>query len=56
MGVVAALHLRWIKRKQREFEGQARQSDRQYVSGETHYVFGKPLRLLVHNNGSSRHE
>jgi len=39
--------LGWIKQKQREFEGQARQSERQYVFGETHYVFGKPLRLLV---------
>lgn len=32
--------LGWIKKKQREFEGQARQSERRYVSGETHFVLG----------------
>lgn len=45
--VAVVTRLGWIKKKQREFEGQARQSEREYVSGETHFVFGKPLRLLV---------
>ena len=44
----------WIKKKQREFEGQARQPERRYVSGETHFVYGKPLRLLVMPNSKNR--
>ena len=39
--------LDWVKNKQREFLQQARQSERQYVSGETHFVFGRPRRLVV---------
>ncbi|MBW6495426.1 MAG: M48 family metallopeptidase [Burkholderiaceae bacterium] len=45
--VAVVKRLGWIKKKQREFEGQARQSERRYDSGETHFVFGKPLRLLL---------
>ncbi|MGY6410823.1 MAG: M48 family metallopeptidase [Alkalilacustris sp.] len=45
--VAVLTRLAWIKKKQREFAGQARQTERRYVSGETHFVFGKPLRLLV---------
>lgn len=52
--VAVVTRLGWIKKKQREFEGQARQPQRLYVSGETHFVFGKPLRLLVQPNGKSR--
>lgn len=37
--------LGWIKKKQREFAGQARETKRRCVSGETHYFLGKPLRL-----------
>lgn len=43
--VAIVTRLGWIKKKQREFAGQAREPERQYVSGETHYVWGKPLRL-----------
>jgi len=52
--VAVVTRLGWIKKKQREFEGQARQPERRYVSGETHFVFGKPLRLLVQPNSKSR--
>lgn len=52
--VAVVTRLGWIKKKQREFEGQARQPQRLNVSGETHFVFGKPLRLLVQPNGKSR--
>lgn len=45
--VAVVIRLGWIKKKQREFQGQARQTRRNFVSGETHYVFGKPLRLQV---------
>ncbi len=37
----------WIRRKQAQFVGQERQSPRRYVSGETHFLFGRPLRLVV---------
>jgi len=49
--VAIVTRLGWIKKKQREFAGQARESERRYVSGETHYVWGKPLRLLVKPSG-----
>jgi len=52
--VAIVTRLGWIKKKQREFEGQARQPERQYVSGETHFVFGKPLRLLVRPTATKR--
>ena len=32
--------LSWIKKQQEKFEKQPRQSEREYVSGETLYVFG----------------
>lgn len=37
----------WIKRQQAKFAAQARQSERAYVSGETHYHFGTAYRLRV---------
>jgi predicted metal-dependent hydrolase len=37
----------WIKRMQAQFTAQERQAPRRYVSGETHYCFGQPLRLEV---------
>lgn len=37
----------WIRRKQAQFQGQDRQTPRRYVSGETHYLFGRSLRLVV---------
>tara|TARA_R110000796_G_scaffold10324_2_gene34402 strand:- start:3786 stop:4496 length:711 start_codon:yes stop_codon:yes gene_type:complete len=52
--VAVVTRLGWIKKKQREFAGQARQSERRYVSGETHFVFGKPLRLLVKSAHGNR--
>ncbi|ULB11850.1 M48 family metallopeptidase [Cereibacter azotoformans] len=44
--------LGWIKKKQREFAGQARETERRCVSGETHYFLGKPLRLSVRFTGT----
>lgn len=46
--------LGWIRKKQREFEGQARETKGLFVSGETHFVFGKPLRLLVQTSRGNR--
>lgn len=39
--------LGWIKRQQKDFNKQARQTDRQFISGECHYFFGKQYRLEV---------
>jgi predicted metal-dependent hydrolase len=39
--------LRWIKKQQASFQAQPRQSEREMVTGESHYVFGKRFRLEV---------
>ena len=39
--------LGWIRRQRARFEGQARQSQREMVSGESHYFMGKRCRLRV---------
>jgi predicted metal-dependent hydrolase len=39
--------LAWIKRQKQKFEDQARQSVRTYVTGESHYVFGRRYRLRL---------
>jgi len=39
--------LGWIKRQRKGFEGQARQSEREMVSGESHYFLGQRFRLRV---------
>ena len=45
LAVVARLG--WIRRRQAEFRGQDRQSQRRLVSGESHYVDGRRYRLAV---------
>ena len=39
--------LPWIRRERRQFQGASRQSKRQMVSGESHYVWGERYRLDV---------
>lgn len=39
--------LAWIRRKRAEFQGQDRQSSREFVSGESHYFEGRRYRLDV---------
>lgn len=39
------LNLAWIKKQQEKFINQPRMSARQYVSGETYYIFGKQFFL-----------
>ena len=46
--------LGWIRRKQAEFEQQDRQSQRQFVTGESHYFEGRRYRLdVVKSDGPS---
>lgn len=42
-----ATRLPWIKKQQEKFKSQDRQTKREYVSGESHYYFGKRYRLEV---------
>ncbi|MGB1249326.1 MAG: M48 family metallopeptidase [Candidatus Promineifilaceae bacterium] len=39
--------LRWIRKQQATFAAQVRQSQREMVTGESHYVFGRRYRLEV---------
>ena len=39
--------LTWIKKQQSKFAAQERQTEREYVSGESHYFFSKRYRLEV---------
>jgi predicted metal-dependent hydrolase len=39
--------MQWIKRKQSQFRKQERQAERRFISGETHHLFGRSLRLEV---------
>ena len=39
--------LRWIKSQQARFQSQIRESEREMVTGESHYVWGKRYRLRV---------
>ena len=45
--MVIISRLPWIRRKQAEFQRQERQSQREFVSGESHYFGGRRYRLLV---------
>lgn len=39
--------LDWIRKQREEVLAQPRQTERQYVSGESHYLFGKRYQLIV---------
>lgn len=43
----AISRIAWIKKQRESFEEQARQTKRQYVSGESYYVWGRRYRLDV---------
>jgi predicted metal-dependent hydrolase len=42
-----ATRLGWINKQKAKFEGQERQTPRQYVSGESHYFLGRRYRFEV---------
>lgn len=46
----------WIKKQIGKFEKQQRQSKREYVSGESHYVWGRRYRLELRYNYSNKVE
>jgi predicted metal-dependent hydrolase len=47
--------LAWIKRQKSKFTNQARQSEREHVSGESHYFQGSRYRLnVLYQSGASR--
>lgn len=47
--------LSWIKRQKSKFTSQARQSAREYVSGESHYFQGSRYRLnVIYQTGTAR--
>jgi len=45
--VLLATRLSWINKQQAKFKQQERQTPREYVSGESHYLFGKKYRFEV---------
>lgn len=47
-----ASKLSWIKKQKERFAKQERQTKREYVSGESHHVFGRRLQLYVHKTDS----
>jgi len=46
--------LPWIKRQREKLQNADRQTERQMLSGETHYVWGERLRLDTSRHGRSR--
>ncbi len=47
--------LAWIKHQQRKFADQERESEREFVSGESHYFQGSRYRLnVIHDEGVAR--
>lgn len=43
----AISRISWVKKQRQKFEAQPRQTERQYVSGESYYVWGRRYRLDV---------
>jgi len=53
----AVSKLPWIRRQQRKFEAQPRQSEREFVSGESHYFNGERYLLnVIYRKGNAKVE
>lgn len=53
----AVTKISWIKKQVEKFESQQRQSEREFVSGESHYIWGQRYRLEIrHTNRANRVE
>ena len=48
--------LGWIRRQRLKFAEQPRQSAREMVNGESHYVFGRRYRLRVHEQPGKQYD
>lgn len=46
--LLVATRRAWIRQQQAKFAGQARETPREYLSGESHYYAGRRYRLVVH--------
>src|SRR5437870_12837869 len=44
---LVATRIPWIRKQKAKFASQERQAPREYVSGESHYILGRPYRLEV---------
>ncbi|WP_430386721.1 M48 family metallopeptidase [Blastomonas fulva] len=51
--LAVATRVAWINRQKRKFLAQARQTERRFVSGETHYFLGRGYRLVLLRNANS---
>ncbi len=52
---LVATRIPWIRKHQAKFRAQARQTPREYISGESHYVLGRARRLeVVYENKAPR--
>src|SRR5206468_2573507 len=52
---LVATRIPWIRKQKAKFEAQERQTPREYMSGESHYILGRSYRLeVVSENGSPR--
>ena len=51
----AVSRISWIKKQRANFAAQARQTKRQYVTGESYYVWGRRYRLSVQTS-QHRHD
>ncbi|RZT23602.1 M48 family metallopeptidase [Fictibacillus sp. BK138] len=51
----AVSKITWIKNQQKKFHEQVRQSEREYVSGESHYVYGTRYLLTVIPDSPKNH-
>jgi predicted metal-dependent hydrolase len=47
--MLLAMRIPWINKQRAKFQGQARQTPRKYISGESHYLWGRRYILEVTN-------